>query len=183
MRVFCTVGGRLKLSHAMGQPSLCGRWRVGACCVCYNLLCTCRQRPAEYDTDLHHRPPQSLIAVPRAAGVGVCVKASFFGPPSPDKQTRNDPPGPRHVDRKRPPRHHCVLRLSRCTCSLNASGSSRSIGRDRGKRSVAPARSSVVSPSARRRSSNSTPVGLRWTPVPMSLSILGGWLVGWLRLG
>lgn len=38
-------------------------------------------------------------------------------------------------------RHHCVLRLSLCTCSLNASGSSRSMGSDRGKRSVAPARS------------------------------------------
>ncbi|KAI8465919.1 MAG: hypothetical protein J3K34DRAFT_435480 [Monoraphidium minutum] len=68
--------------------------------------------------------------------------------------------------------HHCVLRLRRCTCSLNASGSSLSTGSERGNSSVAPARSSVVSPSARRRSSNSMPVGLRWTPVPMSLSIL-----------
>lgn len=36
--------------------------------------------------------------------------------------------------------HHSVFRLSLCTCSLNALGSSRSTGKDRGKRRVAPAR-------------------------------------------
>lgn len=39
--------------------------------------------------------------------------------------------------------HQSVLRLRRCTCSLNASGSSLSMGRVRGKRSVAPARTCV----------------------------------------